>query len=144
MRHAGRVTAVQVLYGLDACATFMGVDQALEGYFDCFGAEVQPDERAFAEALCRGVAEHLVELDRTLEQASANWRVSRMSRVDRNVLRLAVYELTCRPETPAAVVVDEAVELAKQLGSTESGKFINGVLGQVIARLEAGDAGRGR
>ena len=159
MRHTGRVIAVQVLYGLDARGEFSAVEQALAAHVESFerprGAE--PDEedeaagvgptddeaRAFAAELCQGVADNLEQIDRALEHASTNWRVARMSRVDRNVLRVAAFELLHRPETPAPVVLDEAIVLGKQLGSTESGAFINGVLGKVIAGLEGRGADRG-
>jgi N utilization substance protein B len=158
MRHTGRVIAVQVLYGLDARGEFTAVEQALAAHVASFersrGAdpdEVDEDEvgptadeaRAFAAELCQGVADNLTQIDRALESASTNWRVARMSRVDRNVLRVAAFELLHRPETPAPVVLDEAIELGKQLGSTESGAFVNGVLGKVIAGLEGRGADRG-
>jgi transcription antitermination protein NusB len=149
MRHTGRVIAVQVLYGLDAQGDISGVDRAIAAHHASFGrrgAEDEVDEaqsldaggesRSFARELCHGVAENLEQLDKTLERASTNWRVARMSRVDRNVLRLAAFELLYRPETPAPVVLDEAIELGKQLGSIESGAFINGVLGKVITGLK--------
>lgn len=158
MRHSGRVIAVQVLYGLDAQGDISGVDRAIAAHYASFGRRGAEDEdevdetssldasaesRSFARELCHGVADNLDQLDKTLEHASTNWRVTRMSRVDRNVLRVAVFELLHRPETPAPVVLDEAIELGKQLGSTESGAFINGVLGKVITGLEGKGAGRG-
>lgn len=153
MRHIGRVIAVQVLYGLDAQGDLSGVDRAIAAHYASFGRRGAEDEvddevedapaldasgesRSFARELCHGVAENLEQLDKALERASTNWRVARMSRVDRNVLRVAAFELLHRPETPAPVVLDEAIELGKQLGSIESGAFINGVLGKVIAGLK--------
>ncbi len=89
----------------------------------------------------------LGELDHRIAGASANWRVDRMTRVDRNVLRLGVYELSYRLDIPRAVALDEAVELAKRFGSEDSGAFVNGVLDQIaddcgrVETVEAGDQG---
>lgn len=142
MRRSGRAAAVQVLYGLDAGGSLEAVDAALERYFDNLATGTKPQARRFAEALCRGVARHLEQIDAALERASTNWRVARMSRVDRSILRLATYELLHGDaEAPPAVVVNEAIELGKQFGATESASFINGVLGRVIARLGAGADG---
>jgi N utilization substance protein B len=87
--------------------------------------------RAFADRLVREVANHLAHVDQLIGTASANWRVERMTRVDRNVLRLGAYELESCPEVPRAVAIDEAVELAKRFGTEESGSFVNGVLDRI-------------
>ncbi len=93
--------------------------------------------RAFADALVRGVINALAELDQLIASASANWRVERMTRVDRNVLRVGAYELAHCPDVPRPVAIDEAVELAKRFGTEESGSFVNGVLDRI-----AEDCGR--
>jgi N utilization substance protein B len=144
-RREGRIAAMQVLYQLDTARDFEEVELALERYFMHLPtseeiAEPEPlDEavRDFASELCCGVVEHLEAIDRALEQASTNWRVTRMSRVDRNVLRLATYELTHCPEVPARVVINEALELGKRFGSTDSRPFINGVLDKLRRSVEA-------
>lgn len=87
--------------------------------------------RAFADQLVRGVVSSLGRVDRLIGAASANWRVERMTRVDRNVLRLGAYELSSCPDIPRAVSLDEAVELAKRFGTEESGSFVNGVLDRI-------------
>ena len=92
-------------------------------------------ERSFAERLVHGVAGRQPELDRWIVASAENWRLERMAVVDRNVLRLAVYEMVEDPDTPAAVVIDEAVEIAKKFGSSDSGSFINGVLDSIRRRL---------
>jgi len=92
-------------------------------------------ERPFAERLVHGVAGRQSELDRWIVASAENWRLERMAVVDRNVLRLAVYEMLEDPDTPAAVVIDEAVEIAKKFGSSASGSFINGVLDAIRRRL---------
>jgi N utilization substance protein B len=92
---------------------------------------------AYLEKLVGGVAEHQEELDRLIRQHSEHWRLERMALVDRNLLRLALWELMYHPEIPAKVVINEAVELAKRYGSEESGAFVNGILDrlrQVVGR----------
>ena len=81
--------------------------------------------------LVEGVEIHQQELDTLIRQHSEHWRLDRMAAVDRNLLRLALYELLHQPEVPAKVVINEAVELAKRYGSEESGSFVNGILDRV-------------
>lgn len=102
------------------------------------GQETDADGKAFAERLVRGVTVDRDLLDRTIAAAAENWRVERMPVVDRNILRLAVYELSTDRETPEAVVIDEAIEIAKRFGSDQSSKFINGVLDEVRRRFARG------
>ena len=83
---------------------------------------------AFCLSLYDGVVGHLIEIDQRLTEAAENWRVARMATVDRNVLRLGAYELLYTTETPPAVALDEAINLARRFGSAESPAFVNGVL----------------
>jgi N utilization substance protein B len=85
-------------------------------------------------ALVRGVISHLPEIDAQVAQQAEHWRLERMAAVDRNILRLALYELMFTPDTPPAVVIDEAVELAKRYGSEHSGPFVNGLLDGFLHR----------
>jgi N utilization substance protein B len=87
--------------------------------------------RPFADALVRGVVGSLSEIDELIATASANWRMERMTCVDRNVLRVGAYELARCPEIPRPVAIDEAVELAKRFGSEDSSGFVNGVLDRI-------------
>jgi len=87
-----------------------------------------------ASELVRGTRERLEEIDGLIRAQAENWRLERMPPVDRNILRLAVYELLREPEVPQLVVVDEAVELAKRFGSEQSGRFVNGLLDGLIKR----------
>lgn len=91
----------------------------------------EPEGRAYADELVRGVTAEHEDADRRIQAASEHWRLERMARVDRNVMRLAVWELLHRPEIPRAVILDEAVELAKRFGGDNSGAFVNGVLSRV-------------
>lgn len=88
--------------------------------------------QTFARRLVEGTLAHMDEIDAIIRKTATHWSVERMARTDRNVLRLAVYELLYETDVPASVTVNEAVELAKQYGDEDSGKFVNGVLGQVL------------
>jgi transcription antitermination factor NusB len=135
-RHKARVLALQVLYQLDLTQDPMEESLALL----CDGSQAPGDVRSFARALVEGVRENVTEIDRLIQASSEHWRVERMALVDRNILRLAVYELLFRPDTPARVVIDEAIDLGKEFGAEESGAFINGVLDHVSASLRPMEA----
>jgi N utilization substance protein B len=151
-RTGGRAVALQVLYGLDAAGALtderrrvLDVDQAIATYFRSFedpdaqAEEIDPEARRFAATILTDLAPRLDAVDDAIRKASTNWRLERMPRVDRNILRVAATELVARTDTPRAVVIDEAVELAKRYGTEESPKFINGILERV-----ADEAGRPR
>lgn len=112
-----------------------------DGIFDEFWAsrEADADSRTFAEHLVRGVHARSTELDGVIAGSSENWRVDRMAVVDRNVLRVAVYEMLLDPETPPLVIIDEAIEVGKRFGSEKSGSFINGILDGIRRRIERGE-----
>ena len=132
-RTTAREAALQMMFALDA--TDNDVDQTISDYW----RETPGDGegKAYANELVKGATAVISELDARISAASANWRVERMTRVDRNVLRLCVYELLYCLDVPRAVALDEAVELAKRYGAEDSGAFVNGVLDQV-----ADDCGR--
>jgi N utilization substance protein B len=88
----------------------------------------EPELRTFCLQLYDGAVQHQAEIDPRLGEAAENWRVARMATVDRNVLRLGAFELLHCPDTPPAVVIDEAIELARRFGTAESPAFVNGVL----------------
>jgi N utilization substance protein B len=96
-----------------------------------------PEGREYADRVVRGVADELTAVDEAIRKASTNWRLERMARVDRNVLRLGAWELMRLADVPRAVILDESVELAKRFGSEDSGAFVNGVLDRI-----ATDTGR--
>ncbi|HEX7488531.1 MAG TPA: transcription antitermination factor NusB, partial [Anaeromyxobacteraceae bacterium] len=111
-----------------------------------FWKSFEPVEREVmqvAEELVRGVARHRRELDAAIEAVSQNWRLDRMARVDRNVLRLATFELLHRDDVPVKVAINEAIELGKKFGSESSGAFINGILDRVAGALPASRRGEG-
>ncbi len=94
-----------------------------------------PEARAMAERLARGAQAQAAELDDQIAEAAKNWRLDRIAPVDRTILRLGAYELGSERETPAAVVLDEAVELAKRFGEEDSPSFVNGVLDAIRKRV---------
>ncbi len=108
------------------------VDDVLDG--------LAVDPVPLARELAQGVAKHEAELDPVIADASVNWPLERMPTMDRTILRLASYELAQRPEVPLAVVIDEAVELAKRFSTDDSGRFVNGVLSRVAERLRPSDS----
>ena len=91
---------------------------------------------AFVERLVVGVASHLNSIDEMIGRFSNNWKVARMARVDRNVLRLAAYELIFEPDIPTRATLNEAIEIAKRYGSVDSGKFVNGILDRIAQELD--------
>ena len=92
-----------------------------------------PAARAYAETLARGVVAHREALDRLIAAHAEHWTLSRMPLVDRNILRLAVYELLHASDVPDRVAIDEAIELAKAYGGVDSGRFVNGILDRIRA-----------
>jgi len=93
------------------------------------------DVRDFAVDLVRGVRENLAEIDGLIQSHSTNWKLARMAAVDKNILRVAVFELKNRPDIPTKVTINEAVEIAKKFGSTESGAFVNGILDNIAQEI---------
>lgn len=102
----------------------------------------EPEEvRGFTERLVRGTADRAEQIDALIDHQAVNWRLDRLSNVDRAILRLGVYELQQEQDTPPAVVIDEAIELGKRFSGPESGQFVNGILDGIRKRLAAeGDA----
>jgi transcription antitermination factor NusB len=94
-----------------------------------------PIDRALVEQLIRGIFLHRAELDQMLTSASKNWRLERMALVDRNVIRLALYEIKHCPDVPVAVAINEAIELTKRFGSAEASAFVNGLLDRAVDEL---------
>lgn len=142
-RRQGRERALQALYQLEMSqiTPAEALDAAWtaeeEGGPEGNPAAPKPDPDAlrFAEELVEGVWKHLKEIDGLIGQHSHNWRVDRMSRIDRNVLRLGIFELKYRPDIPRKVTLNEAIELGKAFGAEESAGFINGLLDRVASVL---------
>jgi transcription antitermination protein NusB len=136
VRRRGRELALQMLYQRELAGT------DVEDMFSSFDElqQVPPATRDFAVGLVRGVISRIAELDSHLVDQADHWRLERMAAVDRNILRLALYELMFEGDTPPAVVIDEAVEIAKRFGSERSSQFVNGVLDGFLHRGKAAGA----
>ncbi len=128
-RRRGREAALQILYQVDLSG--VSVEQAVAAFWATLASG--RDGEQFANELVRGWSACREEIDETIRGVSQHWRLERMSRVDRNILRLATYELTKRPEIPARVSLNEAVELAKRFGAEGSAGFVNGVLDRIAS-----------
>jgi len=128
-RHRSREVALQVLFAIDLRRAKEGVEPVAQEVFDDVAANFEMPEaaRAFARELVCGVTTHGAVVDEHLGSAARNWRLERMAVVDRNVLRMATYELL-ETQTPVGVVLDEAVQLARRFGDDPSPAFVNGVL----------------
>jgi N utilization substance protein B len=139
LRHTGRELALKALYEIDIRGEVSNEDLAL--FFESFAIE---GTDAFALRLVDGVRRERELIDSILAEALEHWSVGRLSRVDHSILRIAVYELLRMPDIPARVTIDEAIELAKDYGDQNSGRFVNGVLDQVAGRLKLKDKGEER
>lgn len=135
-RHRSRQRALQVLYQWDL--TKQPVENAISSFYDTLYSEEEearkPERDAFMEELATGTSQMASEIDRRISDKAEHWKLDRMPAVDRNILRMAVYEMT-RSATPPAVIIDEALELARQFSGDESVSFINGVLDAVHKEL---------
>jgi N utilization substance protein B len=113
------------------------VDEVLDTYWGELGGEYTEDVRDFASRLVAGTVEHLDEIDTRIRDRAENWRIARMAVVDRNILRLAVYEFLNESATPRTVVINEALEIARRFSTFEATQFINGILDAIKRDLEA-------
>jgi len=130
MRRHARELALQLLYQHEHTGADLDV---MQRNFDEWTGSTD-GVREFADFLLRGTLANLEKLDEELSLQTAHWRLERLAAVDRNILRLALFELAHVPDTPPAVVIDEAIEIAKKYGAEESGRFVNGVLDGFVKR----------
>lgn len=138
--HRARELAVQMLYqGEVGRLSVPEVAQSFWRIGDIDEQAVEERARQLAHRLAGGTTAHLAAIDPVVEEASRNWRLQRMPVIDRLILRLAVYELLHERDTPPAVVIDEALELARRFSTEEAVPFINGVLDAVRRRIERGE-----
>jgi len=133
-RRRSRQRALQILFLWDARR--QPVEEAINSFYDTLFAEEHPERDAFVAELVHGTIQHLEEVDERIRRHAEHWRMERMPCVDRNLLRLAVYEMA-HLGTPAAVVIDEALELARKFSGEEAVIFVNGVLDAVHRELPA-------
>ena len=137
-RRKSREIALQVLYQIDISRGDAGEK------FNLFWQHFTPSDelKEFSQKIVEGVFHHREEIDILIEKHSEHWRLKRMTIVDRNILRSAIFELMYCPDTPSKVILNEAVELGKKFGSEKTGPFINGILDRVshqISRLQTGE-----
>jgi transcription antitermination factor NusB len=133
-REQARQIALQALYQLDVRKEDVGSD-----IVDFLRESTQePEVYFFARRLVEGAWGWRIEADRLISEAAENWRLERMATLDRNILRLAAYEISQCPDIPPRVAIDQAIELAKRFSAAESGGFVNGILDRIL-RLIKGD-----
>ena len=136
--HQARTLALQILFEVDL------TDHELDGVLRRHSEDMALPEqvRNYTERLVNGVNRQLVELDDQIGEAAPNFPVAQLPAVDRNILRVAIYELSNEPSVPFKAVINEAVELAKLFGGENSSRFVNGVLGTIAARNPRGQPGQ--
>ena len=137
-RHLGRIVALQTLYEYEfrkeSCDTTADVDNILSNNLGRYDTAI--DDKDFVGSLVKGVIDKQPELDSKIQPIAPEWPIDQIARVDRNILRIGLYELLYEAKTiPPKVAINEAVELAKAFGSDNSSKFINGVLGTAYRTL---------
>src|SRR6476619_4516172 len=133
-RRKARICALQMLFQYDI--TQQPIDELLRTYWNELGGEYTEDVREFASRLVAGTIEDLEGIDTRIRDRAENWRISRMAVVDRNILRLAVYEFHNEAETPKTVVINEALEIARRFSTYEATQFINGILDAIKRDLD--------
>jgi N utilization substance protein B len=139
-RRRAREIALQFLYQYDSQrgspSENLDIKQQINLFWSAKDASMNEEVKEFATILMTGSCEHMGGIDRVINKYSKHWRLSRMSTIDRNILRMAIYELAYLRNIPPPVTINEAVELAKKFGTEESGSFINGILDRIRIALE--------
>jgi N utilization substance protein B len=135
LRRESRELALQILYALDANPT-VGIRETLQTFRE-EQTDVLSRVREFAEGLAQGVQDNREAIDEAIKARSKNWSLSRMPRVDLNVMRLAAYELMFRQDIPKKVSINEAIEIARKFGDKESPSFVNGILDEIETCLKS-------
>jgi len=126
-RRKAREYALQMLYQYDVSHEFHNL---IEGFWT--GKEITDDVRDFANNIVEGVIKNIPLIDNNINQSAKNWSIDRMAVVDRNILRMATYELLFINDIPVKVTINEAIEIAKRFGGDESGSFVNGILDRIL------------
>ena len=133
-RRKARVCALQMLFQYDIARP--RVDELTSTYWDSFVEDMNDVPRDFSNNLALGAISHLDEIDGLIKKRAENWRIQRMAVVDRNILRLAIYEFLYESDTPKTVVINEALEIARRFSTFEATQFINGILDAIKRDLE--------
>lgn len=129
-RRKARELALQMLFQYDMAGN--EPDMIVTTFEDL--QKSKPNTREFAVRIFRGTVEHMADIDEKIQAQAENWRLSRMAVVDRNIIRMSVYEFLHESDTPKLVIIDEAVEIAKKFGTQKSSQFINGILDGILKR----------
>ena len=129
-RRKARELAVQMLYQYDLSGN---LPETIVSTFEEL-QKSKPNTREFATKIFHGTVAHITTIDEMIQQQADNWRLSRMAVVDRNIIRLSVYEFLHEDDTPKLVIIDEAIEIAKKFGTDKSSQFINGILDGILKR----------
>lgn len=132
-RSLARERALQLLFQIDVGE--ISTEEAIEYAMEDEEAAVMDE---FTLDLIRGTRQHINEIDALLQEIAKEWPLTRMANVDRNVLRMAIYEMKYRDDIPFSVAINEAVEVAKKYSTPESGKFVNGILGKLADKSNDG------
>ncbi len=138
-RRTARTVALQSLFAADVTYASDGRARKSSPDYDWMDEELEGSIMEFAGRLHQGVCEHWPLIDSLIGRYAPAWPVPQLPVVDRNILRIAIFELLHNPATPRKTAVDEAVEMAKAFGSDSSARFVNGVLGSIMAGLESGE-----
>src|SRR5438270_1320435 len=131
-RHLARELALKALFELEND----GADEERSLAYHVSESRADPEVADFARTLIRGVREHQAEIDALLAEASRNWGLDQMAKVERTLLRIATFEIRYLPDVPLRAAINESIELAKTFGGPDSGKFVNGILGRIAAEAE--------
>jgi N utilization substance protein B len=140
-RRKARELALQMLFQRDISGN--QPEQIIDTFEEL--QKSKPNTREFATKIFRGTVAHVDQIDGMIQNQAENWRLTRMAAVDRNIIRMSVYEFLHETDTPKLVIIDEAIEIAKKYGTQKSGQFINGILDGILKRYNLGaDEGRGQ
>ncbi|MBU2228858.1 transcription antitermination factor NusB [Patescibacteria group bacterium] len=139
-RHLARTIAMQSLYEWDFNEKEDDVVKVLQHNLKEFAPDF--DDKGFSESIVNGVIENQGEIDQLITTYAPEWPLDQITVVDRNVLRIGIFELKFSPEIPPKVAINEAIELAKTFGGESSGKFVNGVLGTIFKKMEESEEGK--
>jgi transcription antitermination protein NusB len=134
-RRKARICALQMLFQYDIAQP--RVDELTNSYWEAFGDDMGNVAREFSNNLALGAIARLDEIDDLIKRRAEHWRIQRMAVVDRNILRLAIYEFLYESDTPKTVVINEALEIARRFSTFEATQFINGILDAIKRDLES-------
>ena len=136
-RRKARISALQMLFQFDVARP--RVDELISTYWSELGDEIGDDAREYSNKLAVGTIQNIAQIDQLIKGRAEHWRISRMAVVDRNIIRLAVYEFVHEQDTPRTVVINEALEIARRFSTFEATQFINGILDAIKRDLESSE-----